>query len=344
MKFNKLVAAGLLAAILVSGAQFTSFYYVDAYEASAEEKAEKYRFLQESRAAAKEQKEQFMQKIIDEVGETDQNSVDKVDLQSYYDQLSEKHAVRVAEEKKQERQNLLDAIKKEHAQQGISFATPELAQQQQEQLISAINKASDSIESAAKTVDNSADRVKKEQTEIKSKEDKGATVDGAYEKHDDWTSDDLEEVAICQAAGYNVLNEESACDSTCRSYMAYTKVTSRASAQYALLNSADAYTDPDTGIRMYQGRYCIAVGQGYTKQIGTKIDLVLEDGTIWKCVLGECKAIKDTDNSTHTYCKWDGSVAEFIIDDAVFNKNTEHNPVNTVLGNYGKIMKVVVID
>ena len=56
------------------------------------------------------------------------------------------------------------------------------------------------------------------------------------------------------------------------------------SAQYALLNSDDAYTDKKTGFRMYQGRYCIAVGSGYTQKVGSKIDLVMEDGSIIQCV------------------------------------------------------------
>ena len=69
----------------------------------------------------------------------------------------------------------------------------------------------------------------------------------------------------------------------------------------------------------------------------------MEDGSIIQCVLGDCKADKDTDAETHTYCKWDGSVAEFIIDNEYFNTNTTHNPVNTALNQFGKIKKVVVI-
>ncbi|MBR4315031.1 MAG: hypothetical protein IKP66_09000, partial [Lachnospiraceae bacterium] len=64
---------------------------------------------------------------------------------------------------------------------------------------------------------------------------------------------------------------------------------------------------------MSEGRYCIAVGSFYTTQIGQKIDLVLTNGTVIKCILGDCKSDEHTDE-THRYHAIDGSVAEFIVD------------------------------
>ena len=45
----------------------------------------------------------------------------------------------------------------------------------------------------------------------------------------------------------------------------------------------------EIALAMSDGRYCIAVGTGYCSKIGTKINLVLEDGSIIKCILGDVK-------------------------------------------------------
>ena len=70
---------------------------------------------------------------------------------------------------------------------------------------------------------------------------------------------------------------------------------------------------------MYEGRYCIAVGTAYAKKIGTYIDVVLEDGTILNCILGDVKSDAHTDE-THRFHAVDGSVVEFIVDYKIFNR------------------------
>lgn len=109
-----------------------------------------------------------------------------------------------------------------------------------------------------------------------------------------------------------------ACDSHNTTYMAYTAVTSTSSPQYRLLNANYAYTDEETGIRMVDGRYCIALGSGYTSLIGEKVNLVMKDGTVLKCILGDQKADAHTD-PTNRFQKYDGSVAEIIVDYDKFN-------------------------
>lgn len=152
------------------------------------------------------------------------------------------------------------------------------------------------------------------------------------------------EMALCNAASSNVPNKTVGCRSEFKSYMAYTAVTSRNSAQYKLLNGASAYTDPETGIRMVDGRYCIAVGTGYCSKIGTKIDLVLKNGNVIKCILGDVKSDAHTD-PTHRFHAVDGSVAEFIIDKDVFTAKTDGSgTVNWIDGFEGKIEKVVIIN
>ena len=67
------------------------------------------------------------------------------------------------------------------------------------------------------------------------------------------------------------------------------------------------------GARMYKDRYIVALGSYYTSTIGQYFDLVMENGTVLKCVLGDQKADRDTD-ATHRYHRSDGSIAEFVID------------------------------
>ena len=94
-----------------------------------------------------------------------------------------------------------------------------------------------------------------------------------------------------------------------KSYMSYRAVSS-SSAQGKL--QAKAKTDGDTGIRKVDGRYCVALGSYYCSKIGTKIDLVMENGSVVKCVLADQKANRDTDAKNQKTS--DGSMAEFLVD------------------------------
>ena len=133
-------------------------------------------------------------------------------------------------------------------------------------------------------------------------------------------------VEILDATG--VPNDVEGCKSWNFTYMAYTKVTTVASNQYQFLYNDDlCYTDPLTGIRMSQGRYCIAVGSFYTTKIGQKIDLVLSNGTILKCILGDCKSDEHTD-PTHRFHAIDGSVAEFVVDYDYFHGTSQWDSLN----------------
>lgn len=94
-----------------------------------------------------------------------------------------------------------------------------------------------------------------------------------------------------------------------KSYMSYRAVSS-SSAQGKL--QAKAKTDSKTGIRKVDGRYCVALGSYYCSRIGTKIDLVMENGSIVKCILADQKANRDTDAKNQKTS--DGSIAEFLVD------------------------------
>ena len=69
------------------------------------------------------------------------------------------------------------------------------------------------------------------------------------------------------------------------------------------------------GLRGVDGLYCIAVGSRFGTEIGQRIDLILKNGTVIPCVMGDQKANVHTDstntfsNTTHNLC-----CSEFIVD------------------------------
>ena len=150
----------------------------------------------------------------------------------------------------------------------------------------------------------------------------------------------------CEAEsnGYvlDVPNWDIYCDSNRKLYMAYTAVTDTASDQYNLLYS-QAYTTPE-GLRAVGGRYCIALGSYYTTTVGQKVDLILADGGVIHCILGDCKADCHT-NDTHQYNWGTGNVAEFIVDSSVFDWQCDGSgTVNWVDGLDGEITSIVLVD
>lgn len=136
----------------------------------------------------------------------------------------------------------------------------------------------------------------------------------------------------------NVPNHIEGCRSWNITYMDYKAVTARSSAQYQLLNSDSAHTDKITGIRMIDDRYCIALGSYYTSKVGQKVNLVFENGTVIKCILGDCKSDKHTDPS-HRFHSVDGSVAEFIVDSEYFDSTKQWKSLGI-----GTISKVLLAD
>ena len=102
-----------------------------------------------------------------------------------------------------------------------------------------------------------------------------------------------------------------------KSYMDYTCITSKSSPQYKLQQKA--YTDSN-GVRAVDGRYCIAIGSYYTKTIGTYIDLVLENGTVIPCIIGDHK--QDIHTVDNHKIGLDGGFAEFIVDTDKLNSDS----------------------
>lgn len=98
--------------------------------------------------------------------------------------------------------------------------------------------------------------------------------------------------------------------SNMKTWMPYMAITAKSSPQYKLQQMA--YTG-EYGIRMYNGRYCVAVGTGVTSNVGTYIDLVLANGTVIPCIVGDIKANAHTD-SMHLVTRRSNCCSEFIID------------------------------
>lgn len=113
------------------------------------------------------------------------------------------------------------------------------------------------------------------------------------------------------------------------------------SEQYALQQKA---VTGKYGIRTVNGRYCIAVGSRFCSAIGTKIDVVLENGTVIECILGDQKADKDTDVS-NSYHLCDGSYVEFIVDRDKFNQEAKRSGnVSSIEEFAGKVTEIRVYE
>ena len=102
-----------------------------------------------------------------------------------------------------------------------------------------------------------------------------------------------------------------------KSFMSYRTITDTSSKQYALQQKA--YTG-NYGIRMVGDRYCVALGSYYTTKIGTKFDLIMENGSVIKCILADVKADIHTD-STNRITVANGCISEFVVDMSALNRN-----------------------
>lgn len=124
-----------------------------------------------------------------------------------------------------------------------------------------------------------------------------------------------------------------------KSFMSYRNITSKSSDQYKLQQMA--YTGT-YGIRQVNGRFCVAVGSAYTTQIGQYIDLVLEDGTIIPCILGDCKADEHTDS--RNILTSDGSLAEFVVDVPSLSKTVRYTgDISTACDDWESIITRIII-
>lgn len=100
-----------------------------------------------------------------------------------------------------------------------------------------------------------------------------------------------------------------------RSHMDYRALTNKASKQYRLqynpIQGKTTTTDPSTGIRMWNGRYIVAMGSVYG-ETGTMLDLQLGNRIV-PVIIGDTKSIAHL-NVNKCQHQQDGSVVELIVD------------------------------
>ena len=79
-----------------------------------------------------------------------------------------------------------------------------------------------------------------------------------------------------------------------KSWMSYKAITNKSSKQYKLQQIAATGFG---GVRVVDSRMCVAIGTAFNADIGTYVDLILEDGFIIPCVVADIKSSKHTDSS-----------------------------------------------
>ena len=106
-----------------------------------------------------------------------------------------------------------------------------------------------------------------------------------------------------------------------KSYMPYAKsngesIFNKNSNQYKLQQQCQTGL---YGIRVKDGRYCVAIGTGFNADVGTYFDLILANGTVIPCIVADIKADKHTD-SNNMVTKASGCLTEFVVDNGSLNK------------------------
>lgn len=126
-----------------------------------------------------------------------------------------------------------------------------------------------------------------------------------------------------------------------KSYMPYTSITDKSSLQYNLQHNY-AYTG-DFGIRQINGRYCVAVGTAFETNIGTYIDLILDNDEIISCVVSDIKSKKDTLSNNITTAD-NGCVSEFVVDlNHLYDKSRQTGNISSCQDIWNSPVKMIKI-
>ena len=113
------------------------------------------------------------------------------------------------------------------------------------------------------------------------------------------------------------LEEEKQKDKACavgafKSYTDYKVYKNKSTKQYKLQMDNETYTD-DEGFRRWNEYYIVATGRYYSDSVGTKLKVEMENGEVFKVIVGDIKQNIHTDEN-NCYCLNNGSVLEFIVD------------------------------
>lgn len=118
-------------------------------------------------------------------------------------------------------------------------------------------------------------------------------------------------------------------DSDFKSFMDFRTITSVTSAQYKLQRMC---TTTESGLRIYNGRYTVAVGTYFNAPVGTYIDVHLSTGQVLQCVVGDIK--KDIDTDANNIQAESGNVVEFIVDESKLPSNVKTRGTVSVLDGF----------
>lgn len=123
-----------------------------------------------------------------------------------------------------------------------------------------------------------------------------------------------------------------------KAWMDYRTITNRNSMQYKL--QQDAETDAN-GLRVYNGRYMVAVGSYFHAPVGTYLDVELADGTMLNCVVGDAKQDRHTDAQNLQTAN--GNIVEFIVDINTLPSSVKSSGnVSCLTGFDGEVARVTV--
>lgn len=106
-----------------------------------------------------------------------------------------------------------------------------------------------------------------------------------------------------------------------KTWMSYTTITSRNSKQYKLQELAHT---GKYGIRVVDERYCVALGSHFGCEIGQYFDLILANGTVIPCIMGDQKDDRHTD-STNIITVNSNCLSEFIVDRKALDSNAKRD-------------------
>lgn len=82
---------------------------------------------------------------------------------------------------------------------------------------------------------------------------------------------------------------------------------------YTQKDLQDICQTDDDGLRLYDDRFCVAVGTAFNMSVGQYFDVELSNGFVIKCIVGDIKADQHTD-SQNIFTKHNGCCTEFIVD------------------------------
>lgn len=126
-----------------------------------------------------------------------------------------------------------------------------------------------------------------------------------------------------------------------KSFMDYRTITNTDSKQY-MLQQHYAETG-EHGIRMADSRYIVAIGTYFTSDVGQYFDIILENGTVIPCILGDQKADVDTD-SDNIITKHNGCMSEFIVDSDALNEDIKfHGDMSYCLKDWDSPIKTIKV-